>query len=571
MNRSIPLGLMVLLGGCSGDGGAGADGEDTFLLGDVVAIRVVPEELTLTTTATSAATQQFTLEATFRDGTVEEDFPIVEWELSNTTAGEIDKNGLFSTSTSNGGRTLVTANVAGYSASAQLTVIFDEVYMDAGVSSDMVDAIEATEGTESPALAFTYPEDGTALPRNLPEMEFMWAFEGDLNVYRVSFTSSTTNVRAYTTTTEWTAPEDLWRVITSTNSGDEVQVDLAGASMAGSTVQSMWLADPIGFRVSRFDAEGAVYYWSTTDQGVVRAEVDKVDPQLWFSKDLGNAEGCVGCHVISQDGDRLAFTWARTPDAERFTTGLASIDAEGASPEAVVPWEDEANDGAFSTIDPTGTWRITDNGGTLQVYDAADGQYLFDVPADIPLTMPDWSPDGKSLLAVTAADFKYPNNFGRGEIVKLPHLGEALFGEPEILVAAQTVDNQYYPMFSPDSQWVAFNRAKGASYFNEDAALWLVSAAGGDPIELERANLAGSLTNSWPRWAPMPDDDILWLAFASTRSYGNFEVGTGTAQIWVTAIDTYVAEDGVDPSLPSYRLVQQDLETSNHTPWWSRH
>jgi hypothetical protein len=39
--------------------------------------------------------------------------------------------------------------------------------------------------------------------------------------------------------------------------------------------------------------------------------------------------------------------------------------------------------------------------------------------------------------------------------------------------------------------------------------------------------------------------------------------------VWIAAVDTYVAETGADPSYPAYRMVQQDVATSNHTPWWS--
>ena len=41
------------------------------------------------------------------------------------------------------------------------------------------------------------------------------------------------------------------------------------------------------------------------------------------------------------------------------------------------------------------------------------------------------------------------------------------------------------------------------------------------------------------------------------------------SHVWVTAIDTYIAEDGLDPSYPAYWMVQQEVGTSNHAPWWS--
>ncbi len=533
------------------------------MLGELDTVVISPTEAVLRTGPDGGESLDFGVSVAFHDGTVDEDFPLVEWTLSNTTAGEIDEDGLFVTSTVNGGRTLVIATVGGIQASADVTVIYEETWADEGVTQDQIDAFEAEAG-EAGDLAWTYPPDATALPRNLPEMDFMWSDAGSSQVYELAFSSSTTQVSAYTTDTEWTAPDDLWRVITSTNSGDDVQVELR--ALRGGEVVS---AGSQSFRVSRFDVEGAVYYWSTTDQGIVRSDVSENDPEVWYSRSEQGIGGCVGCHILSMDGDRLAYTF-QMPDAKHFRIGLSEVEPEK-TPEALMEWSDDEPRGHFSTIDPSGTWRITDDRGTLEVYDAVTGDYLFDMGADIPLTMPDWSQDGNWLVAVTSDDYQGDNGFGQGEIVVFEHLGDAIFGDPVTLVEWKQGDkNQYYPTFSPDSKWVAFNRADGFFYFNDDAALWLVAADGsGDPIELERANQGPNLTNSWPRWAPMPDDDVLWLAFASTRSYGNVKLGEEHAQVWAAAIDTYAAETGADPSFPAFRMVQQDLETSNHTPWWS--
>jgi Tol biopolymer transport system component len=453
--------------------------------------------------------------------------------------------------------------------------------VDEGLDPSVAEAFTASPSAD-PGLMWTYPEDGVALPRNLPLMDFMWQDDLGLGLYQITFNSSTTHVTAITTTAEWQTSAELWRVITSTNSGDSVSVSLLGAEASlnadGSLASSgtVYSAGEQSFRVSRFDAEGAVYFWSTTDSGLRRAEVEGTSSEEWFTRGNGAADGCVGCHVISADGERLAYTWEAVDDEDGipFYEGLASIDSEGL-PTAITEWEEaQRQTGNFSTIDPSGTWRITDSGGVLSIYDARTGEHLSDIPSDIPLTMPDWSPDGTMLVAITD-----PNMTDRGGeqpqvlhggIVILDHLGDAVFDTPRDLIPVDMEGyNNYFPMFSPDSLWIAFNRATGPYYFNEDAALFLISAGGGDAIELVTANQAPGQTNSWPRWGPMPDDDVLWLAFASTRAFGNYPSDPALAQIWITAVDTYTAEDGVDPSYPAFRMVQQDRATSNHTPWWS--
>jgi hypothetical protein len=562
--------LALALVACADKSSAGGDLAEQ--LGEVEGIRLEPSTASLVTSSTETEEVQFTAVATLEDGE-EIDWPLVEWTLSNTTVGEVDEDGLFTTSTTSGGTSLLVAEVAGYQATASIDVTYVEEWLDEGLPDGLAEALDGMSATEVSDLRWTYPEDGVALPRNLPAMSFMWDDALGAQVYRLSFTSSTTNVTAYTTDTEWEAPSDLWKVITATNSGDEVSVQLQGLTYAESggavsSVTNLWSAGTQTFRVSRFDVTGAVYYWSTTDLGVIRSAVDEVDPQVLLAFSNGTTDQCVGCHVIGADGANMAFTWGAPGSSTEFRLGTAALDGEKVPVVAqeLTSAEPLAN---FSTIDPTGTWRVSDYAGVLSIYDATTGEHLSDIPASIDLTMPDWSPDGTRLVAVTSSDYFGNVNFGRGEIVVLEHLGGAVFGEPEVLVAAQPTENQYYPMFSPDSEWIAFNRAAGSYYYNEDASLWLIAAEGGTAIELANANMGELLTNSWPRWGPMPDDDILWLAFASTRDYGNFTMDARQAQIWVTAVDTYVAEKGVDPSYPSYRLVQQDLETSNHTPFWS--
>jgi WD40-like Beta Propeller Repeat len=570
MTARTAIWLALALAGCSDK--SDTTGDFTDKLGDVTGIKLSPETVSLTTSSTDTDEQQFTVTAEL-DGGDEMTWPLVEWTLSNTTVGAVDDDGYFTTSTTAGGTTLLTAEVAGYSAEAHIDVTYVEEWLDEGLPTGLSEALDGVTAESVEDLAWTYPEDGVALPRNLPAMTFMWRDDLGAQLYRLSFTSSTTNVSAYTTSTEWDAPSDLWKVITATNSGEDVSVSLEGFTYTESggvvtSVDNLWSAGTQTFRVSRFDVTGAVYYWSTTDLGVIRSEVDVIDPQVIFAFLNDTATSCVGCHVVNPTGDRMAFSWTDpTTDAE-MRVGTASMDG-ATTPVPMIALETTEPRANFSTIDPTGTWRVSDYAGALSIYDARTGEYLSDIPSDIDLTMPDWSPDGTRLVAVTSEDFVGSVGFTRGEIVVMEHLGDAVFGDPEVLVAAPGDVNQYYPMFSPDSEWIAFNRAPGTYYYNINAALWMVNAAGGAPIELAAANLEAGLTNSWPRWGPMPDDDILWLAYASTRDYGNNEMDVGHAQIWVTAIDTYVAEKGLDPSYPAYRLVQQDVGTSNHTPFWS--
>jgi hypothetical protein len=64
---------------------------------------------------------------------------------------------------------------------------------------------------------------------------------------------------------------------------------------------------------------------------------------------------------------------------------------------------------------------------------------------------------------------------------------------------------------------------------------------------------------------------LFWLAFYSTRDYGNAQVGTrGTnrRQIWVAAIDAN-APAGSDPSFVAYWLPGQNVRDHNVAAYWA--
>jgi Tol biopolymer transport system component len=183
-------------------------------------------------------------------------------------------------------------------------------------------------------------------------------------------------------------------------------------------------------------------------------------------------------------------------------------------------------------------------------------------------THPDWSPDGTSVVAVrVTGQFNSDMGFTGGELVKIPFTDGA-FGTPVTLVPAVSGKNLYYPAWSPDGAWIAYNRSTGDSYADGDAEVWLSTADGTRQIRLDTIN-DGGVQNSYPRWGPLPDDDVLWLAFSSKRDYAPSQ--TSFPQIWISAIDPTLAEQGLDPSFAPFWLPGQDVRSDNHLPaWWSR-
>ena len=98
------------------------------------------------------------------------------------------------------------------------------------------------------------------------------------------------------------------------------------------------------------------------------------------------------------------------------------------------------------------------------------------------------------------------------------------FGEPEVLVPRESDRNNYYPAYSPDGDYIVFNRAEPrtwvipngstlenntSSYAHPAAELWLMTRDGEHLTRLDAANGSGDLQNSYPK--PLTTCSIRWV------------------------------------------------------------
>lgn len=538
--------LIALLTGC--EGGSGGGKLESVA---VDALRIEPDVATVETSPDEAGTLQLQAIATYDDGTEAPLDELISWELSNQASGEIDEHGEFVASTENGGITSVTATHNGISAQATLTVLYTETIGD-GEPSDF-------EGTPAGTIDWLYPDDGTTVPRNVPSLTFMWDALPDADGYRLSFRTDTTAVDVLTTDNHATVEGDTWAAVAATNSGGEVTIE-ARALDGG----QLYSTDTRTITVNRLDAQGSIYYWSTTENGIVKVGISDEEAELFYSQ-RSNSPDCVACHVVR--GDRMAVTYGL--EGPKFYAGLTDI----SSGEPVEILSDR-KEGYFNSLSPDGTRLLTTvTDGTLNYWDAETGEFLANLspPGGEKLTQPDYSPDGTMLAAITCDHMPNDQWFTCGELVLVPIDEDGTLGDVIPLYKPDgdmdTRENVFYPSWSPDGKWIAFDKAYGISYDNPDASLYVISADGGDPIHMANADLGESLENSWPHWGPLPDDDVYWLTFSSVRNYGDL-VTDGRNQIWVAAFRPELAEAGEDPSAPAFWLPNQDMDTSNHTTFW---
>jgi hypothetical protein len=314
---------------------------------------------------------------------------------------------------------------------------------------------------------------------------------------------------------------------------------------------------------------------------------------------------CIGCHAVSKDGTKLAFSLGGSLPGYYSLYDVASVSATATEMGSNTPPFAE-----MTTFSPDGSREITMNYGDLSLR-AADASLAMETDNLFPEVQqqmgsgekeshPFWSPTGAHIAFVswtpTAADISSQHDTGDmvegGQIWIAQSDGAQPVGTASLLVPRQTGVTSYYPAISDDDLYVVFDQSSCAGpanspsgwgsgacdgYNDISATLMMVPTTGGSPIELANANGGPSpvITNSWPRWSPDHGEfrgkELYWVAFSSRRAYGlSLQSGAGA--------DTTKPIDPANPptSDPSYAAVWlpgQDPSFTgprgNHTPVWT--
>ena len=456
-------------------------------------------------------------------------------------------------------------------------------------------------GTEDAARAPTvvYPADGITMPRNIGDFETHWT-DGNNDVFEVSLQSEFADIRVYVAGNNGVGggPRPSWFAFTPAEwtyavaSQNTVVYQVRGASTAMPGV--IGSAQPRMVRLTNEAMEGGVYYWAAAgaDYGIFRHDVAKpgqpAEAFMTYQSTGGSSGGkCVACHALSRDGTRMAVTY----DGGNGRATIVDVATATAQPVPATPAEDTSR-WNFATLFPDGSRMLSVFQGTIVVRSTADQSAVGTMPSANYATHPDLSPDLTKLVYVRAATVGADWSFSGGHIYwRTFDPATNMFGSEQPLVTDG--GNNFYPSWSPDGQWILFNRSpnNGNAYNNAEASLWVVKADGSaPPIQLAAFNAAaGGLTNSWGRWAPFQQtvgttaEPIYWITVSSKRDFGvrrlnstqpdNNGNGTNedekTPQIWMSPFYTARAEAGMDPTTPSFRLPFQNLASNNHIAQWT--
>ncbi len=430
--------------------------------------------------------------------------------------------------------------------------------------------------------SLVYPPSGVILPPNTNTIEFHFIPAPGQTLFRFSFQASTTNLVVYTGCTPvgagcvYTPDATFWSSLVAYARGTQpVTYTLSGVDGASPGAVGTSVAATIAF--GQQDMSGGIYYWDTT------GEIDRYDygfplaaPQQYLTPATAGALFCVGCHVLSRQGDKIA--------AGQFIPSPANYTVYDVVSKAPLEVGSTVLGGSanFMSFSPDGEYLLTSDGVSINWLDLQNDTTL---PAPIVAsgTMPDWAPDGLHMVYAqpsSPAFFAVPG-VSSASIMSLHYNGTGW--DTPATVVPFAGQNNYYPAISPSGQWVVFNRSpsNAESFSNAapdpdagtvpDGELWAAPIGGGAAVRLDAASDPGAL--SWPKWAPVLHDyyggKIMWLTFSSARAYGLRLAAGEQTQLWMVAFDPAKAALGQDPSYPAFWMPFQSMGSGNHIAQWS--
>lgn len=501
------------------------------------------------------------------------------WSYDNPQIGIISaNNGLFSATGDAGG----VGNVhfvaddlgleAETTATVKLHITSDPDPVDPAIKDLFDDAV-----MPDPAMTLLYPYDETVFPRGLAGPTIQWNGGNPGDIYYIHAVSPTFEFEGWGAVPPPSRynfpalPEDVWVKLTASTEG-EIKVDIQRYDG-----NQAYLAETQTWTIAPSNLTGTIYYWEINNGNVVRLNPGDTAPENFIQKPPGIS--CVACHSVSADGSTIAAS---------FHGGYSpwgTIDAAS----GVVHHNSELSSG-FQAISPDGQhviWGHWNDGGfgsdgklTLSQFNNNNvlGELVPPPGNGVPGHQA-WSNDGNQIAFSMRTDGNGLDFTQSTLWLSDVDLMTFTFSNAGMLIDKDPMlPTTTFPTYSPDSQWVAFERASQARSRGGLGELWMVDVDGQGPVRLARANGDGAitpdqaLTNFEPTFLPVAVGGYFWLVFGSERMYGNTLTDTNPnsrfKQLWVTAIDAN-PQPGQDHSHPAFWLPGQELNNQNMRGSWA--
>lgn len=446
------------------------------------------------------------------------------------------------------------------------------------------------------------PEPGALFPSNWLRPRFRWSAGPGQNLFEVRLhTSAEVNdLVVYTASTSWTMPADMWSLLASHATETPITMTVRGANFDGTALVGPPSVGTVGpMTIAPAEAAGTIVYWTTSggsslkgfsagDESVALA----LTPQQAKMPTVNGAQvTCVGCHTSTPDGKFAGFT-AQGP----WGNALASVEAANVGD--MPPFMGAGALAMFAQFGELGIqtyskahWSAGDH-VMVSPFDQHENAKLVWVDLEAQQSgegtaygflardgdprgagAPTWSHDGATIVYVsTNAEFTGRLDNGDADLYAIPYNDKQGGTATPIPGASDPALEEYYPAFSSDDAWLAFNRIpNGNNMYNQPLGeVFVIPREGGaatrvianDPPACTGKTSPG-ITNSWPKWAPdatkIGQKTYYWLIFSSTRA------PMGNPQLYITGV---VVDGGAVTTYGAIYLWNQPEAENNHTPAW---
>lgn len=567
--------------GVGRDGGPGDDSHIRSLTG----LHVEPASATLTAVDGAMPTVDLALMADYDDGTSSELTNGV-WSGDAPVIGSVDRTtGVVTAGGVVPGTVNVTVTASGRMATATVTVAIERNVIDTGAPSDAASHFgPGVTPIDDPTRAATllYPLDGAEMPQNVYPADVQWS-GGDANdLYQVRLEGPGVTIRGYVLNTgggfgyHWAVTRDAWRA--AAEAMPEAPITIAVDRWQAAT-DTVIRGTPITIRFADATIRGAIYYWDLGRGRIQRINGDGSGlTDFMPNPPVRSRDGrqCVACHAISRDGRRMAAElWDGGDTSAIFD--LTGDTTASPPPMIVAPGTVSFLSASFS---PDNQRLVASAGNQLFLIDGNTGTTISSTLPTTQAAHPEWSPDGTQIAFVTSTNGSWAVDFTHGDLGVIDVMAGDTFGAPRTILPAGSPAVIARPSWSPNSAYIAFQHGQHSrSYLDpgrfpqdlQPARVEMVSRDGATTFALDHLNGGGS-TSFYPTFSPFDEGGYFWLAFFSTRDYGNGVVGTagtGRRQLWVAAVRSSPTP-GSDPSFAPYWLPQQNVADQNMAAFWTQ-
>jgi hypothetical protein len=443
------------------------------------------------------------------------------------------------------------------------------------------------------------PELGSLFPNNWLRPRFRWNASAGQNLFEIKLVipHEKSPLVIYTPTSGYTMSNAAWGLITTYGVGTiHVTIRSAVVSATGALMAGPYAGSEGDIEVAPVQATGSVVYWTTSAGTVLKGFKigdESVQPVITPAQIPGM--DCVACHTSTPDGDFVALTVSPNGDGTvAASIDVRTVDGKATRPTYVTPdaiallartnqhaptfskahWSSSDRTMLSMFYDTSGNDQImwTDLQATGQTEGTSWGYLARTGDANVANSAA-WSHDGTQVAYVSTTGSGAGVIGNDGQIWTVPYNDRAGGAAKAVPGASDPTYNQFYPIWSADDAYIAFDRvATGASSYNDSASEVFVVPSGGGTATRLSANdppaclgvTSPGVTNSWPKWSPQAatanGSTYYFLVFSSTR-----DAIAGGPQLYVTAV---VVTGSTVKTYNSLYLWNQPETEHNHTPAW---